>query len=158
AGAVGNADAVVVFSGDGTYNEALNGAAGALPFAFLPGGGASVLARALGLPRDPVEAAAAVAEALAAGRTRTMGLGRVNGRRLAFSTGIGLDASIVRQVEERGRAKDGRRVDNLAVAAIAAAEIGRARFRIPPQLELAGHGRAAFVLVANGSPYTYAGR
>ena len=52
-------DAILVFSGDGTYNEALNAlsADGAVPFGFLPGGGRSVLPRALGLPRDPVEAA-----------------------------------------------------------------------------------------------------
>jgi len=29
-------DAIIVFSGDGTYNEALNGADGAVPFGFLP--------------------------------------------------------------------------------------------------------------------------
>ena len=60
-------DAIVVFSGDGTYNEALNGADGAVPFGFLPGGGTSVLPRALGLPRDPVAAARAVGAALAEG-------------------------------------------------------------------------------------------
>ena len=49
-------DAIVVFSGDGTYNEALNGAHGTTPFGFLPGGGTSVFPRALGLPRDPVAA------------------------------------------------------------------------------------------------------
>ena len=48
--AVEDADAVIVFSGDGTYNEAVNGAAGDIPFGFLPGGGASVFPRALGLP------------------------------------------------------------------------------------------------------------
>ena len=37
-------DAILVFSGDGTYNEALNalGADVAVPFGFLPGGGTSV--------------------------------------------------------------------------------------------------------------------
>src|SRR6476646_5507364 len=60
------ADAIVVFSGDGTYNEALNGADGRVPFGFLPGGGTSVLPRALGLPRDPADAARQVAAALAA--------------------------------------------------------------------------------------------
>ena len=62
-------DAIVVFSGDGTYNEALNGADGAVPFGFLPGGGTSVLPRALGLPRDPVAAARAIGAALAEGAT-----------------------------------------------------------------------------------------
>src|SRR5215471_9118097 len=67
--AAADADALVVFSGDGTYNEAINGAAGKLPFGFLPGGGASVFPRALGIPRDAVAAAHQVGEALEAGRT-----------------------------------------------------------------------------------------
>ena len=46
-------DAVVVFAGDGTYNEAINGAAVAVPFGFVPGGGTSVLPRALGLEAPP---------------------------------------------------------------------------------------------------------
>ena len=50
-------DAIFVFSGDGGFNEALNGADGDVPLGFIPGGGTSVLPRALGLPRDPVAAA-----------------------------------------------------------------------------------------------------
>ena len=69
------ADAVVVFSGDGGFNEALNGLEADVPIGFLPGGGTSVLPRALGLPRDPVRAARQVADALAAGRTRRIGVG-----------------------------------------------------------------------------------
>jgi diacylglycerol kinase family enzyme len=33
----------------------------------------------------------------------------------------------------------------------------RARLRFEPVLEIAGVGRAAFVMVANGSPYSFAG-
>ena len=62
-------DAIYVFGGDGTYNEVLNGIGVDVPLGFLPGGGTSVLPRALGLPRDPVEAAQRVAE----GRTRASG-------------------------------------------------------------------------------------
>ena len=40
--AADSADAIVVFAGDGTYNEAVNGGAGRVPFGFVPGGGASV--------------------------------------------------------------------------------------------------------------------
>ena len=90
-------DAILVFSGDGTYNEALNGADGRIPFGFLPGGGTSVLPRALGLPREPVDAARAIGEALAAGRTRRIGLGSVNGRRFCFSAGLGFDGEAVRR-------------------------------------------------------------
>src|SRR3989304_5441002 len=46
---------VYVLSGDGGYNEAVNGADGEVPLAFLPGGATNVLPRALGLPRDPLE-------------------------------------------------------------------------------------------------------
>ncbi len=153
----GSADAVVVFSGDGTYNEAINGAAGRLPFGFLPGGGASVFPRALGLPRDPVEAASLVGRALASGRTRTIGLGRVNGRRFCFSAGIGLDAEAVRRIDRRGRDRDGRRAGNAIFAATVVGVLFESRLRIHPQLELDGFGRAAMLFVANGRPYTYAG-
>src|SRR4051812_46782880 len=84
----GGVEAVVVFSGDGGFNEALNGLESDVPIGFLPGGGTSVLSRALGLPRDPVDAARQVGDALLAGRTRRISLGRVNGRRVAFAAGI----------------------------------------------------------------------
>src|SRR5690349_19843210 len=50
-------DAIVGLSGDGGYNEILNGLHTAMPVGFVPGGGTSVLPRALGLPRDPARAA-----------------------------------------------------------------------------------------------------
>src|SRR6266581_1533295 len=79
--------AVVVFSGDGGFNEALNGLEADVPIGFLPGGGTSVFSRALGLPADPVDAARLVADALRQGRTRRISVGRVNGRRFAFGAG-----------------------------------------------------------------------
>jgi diacylglycerol kinase family enzyme len=154
----GGAEAVVVFSGDGGFNEALNGLDSDVPIGFLPGGGTSVLPRALGLPRDPVAAARQVADALSAGRTRRISLGRVNGRRFAFAAGVGLPAEVVRRVDDLGRRTDGRRPGDLAFAtAVVRALVGR-RGRLEPQLEIAGFGRAAAAFVANGSPYTYAGR
>jgi diacylglycerol kinase family enzyme len=151
------ADAVVVFSGDGTYNEAINGAAGRLPYGFVPGGGASIFPRVLGLPRDPAAAAARIAGALAAGRSVPVGLGRINGRRFCFSAGVGLDAEVVRSVDARGRGADGRRPGDWAFAAAAVGLLARRRARFEPQLEVVGHGRAAFVLAGCGRPYTYAG-
>jgi diacylglycerol kinase family enzyme len=150
-------DAVLVFSGDGGFNEALNGLAGDVPIGFLPGGGTSVLPRALGLPHDPVAAAKQIADALVAGRTRRIALGRVNGRRFAFSAGVGIDAEAVRRVDQMGRTEDGKRPSDLAFArAIVASIAVKNRGHVEPALELAGHGRAAFAFVANGSPYTYA--
>jgi diacylglycerol kinase family enzyme len=150
---VTSADAVYVLGGDGTYNEVLNGIAADVPLGFLPGGGTSVLPRALGLPRDPVKAAVRVAR----GRTRRIGLGRVNGRRFGFSAGVGLDAELVRRVDELGRSPEGRRPGDVAFAKAAAGLLRERRARFDEQLEIEGRGRAALVLVANGSPYTYAG-
>jgi diacylglycerol kinase family enzyme len=149
-------DAVVVFSGDGGFNEALNGLEGDVPIGFLPGGGTSVLPRALGVPHDPVAAAAQIAEALASRRTRRITLGRVNGRRFSFAAGVGIDAEAVRRVDEMGRSDDGKRPGDLAFARAVAAAVAANRGHVEPALELVGHGRAAFAFVANGSPYTYA--
>jgi diacylglycerol kinase (ATP) len=153
----GGVEALVVLSGDGGFNEALNGLESDLPIGFLPGGGTSVLPRALGLPRDPVAAARQVGEALAAGRTHRISLGRVNGRRFAFAAGVGLPADVVRRVDALGRGGDGRRPSDLAFAWAIVRELAARRGRIEPQLEIEGYGRAAAAFVANGSPYTYAG-
>src|SRR4051794_41683169 len=74
----GGVEAVVVFSGDGGFNEALNGLESGVPIAFLPGGGSSVLLRALGLPRDPVAAGRQAGGAFFAARTPPHSLGRAN--------------------------------------------------------------------------------
>src|SRR3954463_8934967 len=58
------ADAIVVFSGDGGYNEVVNGLENDVPVGFVPGGGTSVFARALGRPREARPAAPAVARAI----------------------------------------------------------------------------------------------
>jgi diacylglycerol kinase family enzyme len=153
----GDADAIVVLSGDGGFNEVLNGVPDGPPLGLLPGGGTSVLSRTLGLPRDAAAAARQVADALEAGRVRRITLGRVNGRRFGFSSGIGLDAELVRQVDALGRREDGKRPGDLAYIGAAAKLAGSRRGRFEPALEVRGHGRAAFALVANTDPYTFAG-
>ena len=150
-------DAIVAFSGDGGFNEVLNGADGDIPLGFVPGGGTSVLPRALGLPRDPVEAARAVAGAFVAGRMRRISLGRVNGRRFGFSAGIGFDAELVRRVDALGRAADGRRAGDLKFIFEVVRLIAERRGRFGPSVEIEGHGRAAFAVVANCDPYSFAG-
>src|SRR4029450_7210314 len=61
-------EAGIVCSGDGGFNEVLNGVErDDLPLGFVPGGGTSVLPRALGLPRDPLGAARRLAAAVAPG-------------------------------------------------------------------------------------------
>jgi len=149
-----DADRIYVFSGDGGFNEALNGSDGRVPLGFIPGGGTSVLPRALGLPRDPIEAA----RRLAAGSTRRISLGRANGRRFGFAAGVGLDAELVRRMDARGRDESGRRPGDLVFAWTAVKTLAESRLRFAPVLEIEGHGRAAFALVANADPYSYVGR
>lgn len=152
----GQADALIVFSGDGGFNEALNGVErDDLPLGFVPGGGTNVLPRALGLPRDPVEAAERLADAMTHDRTRLISTGRVNGRRFAFNASVGLDAEAVRRVDERGRSPDGRRPGDLAFIGAFARLILERRGRLDPALEIDGHGRAALVLVSNVNPYSF---
>jgi diacylglycerol kinase family enzyme len=151
-------DVVIVFSGDGGFNEALNGIEGDLPIGFLPGGGTSVLPRALGLPSEPVAAAKQLAGAIEQWRTRRITVGRVNGRRFAFSAGVGIDAEAVRRVDAMGRRADGKRPGDLAFALAVIRALAARGGRIEPMLEVKGLGRAASAFVANAAPYTYAKR
>jgi diacylglycerol kinase family enzyme len=100
-------ETVASLGGDGTVNEVANGLAGtAVPMAIIPGGGTNVLARSLGIPRDPIEAT----WYLIANRANTphrVPLGRAEGRFFTFACGLGLDGAIVRDVERRQRLKRG---------------------------------------------------
>lgn len=147
-------EAVVVFSGDGGFNEALNGVRPGTTLGFVPGGGTSVLPRALGLPRDPL----AAARAIAVGRTRRISLGRANGRRFGFAAGVGLDAELIRRMDAHGRDENGKRPGDLVFAWTALRALAEHRVRFEPALEVAGHGRVAFALVANADPYSYVGK
>lgn len=107
---------LVAHGGDGTVNEVVNGmlqgtggpvvrppgvrAPGGPALAVVPGGSANVFARALGTPRDPVEATARLLHALSAGRSRLVGLGRADDRWFTFNAGMGWDADVVAEVEQ----------------------------------------------------------
>jgi diacylglycerol kinase family enzyme len=150
--ACASCERIYVYAGDGGFNEAVNGADGRVPLAFIPGGSTSVLPRALGLPRDPVEAA----RLLAAGRTRRISLGRVNERRFAFGAGLGLDAELVRRVDALGRAS-GRRASDVAFARTLVGIFASRRGLFEPAMSVNGAERVAFALVANCDPYSYVG-
>jgi diacylglycerol kinase family enzyme len=101
---------VVVFSGDGTVNEVVNGlmqtGEGRPALAPIPGGGANVFARTLGLPTDPAEAVQRILAAVDSGTWRTIGLGLAGDRYFTFSAGLGLDAEVIADIEKqraRGR-------------------------------------------------------
>jgi diacylglycerol kinase family enzyme len=149
-------DAIFVYSGDGGFNEAVNGLGrNAPPVACIPGGGTSVFPRTLGLPRDPVRAAEQLADAFERRRVRTISVGRVNGRRFLFNAGLLFDAELVRRIEAH-RSRDGRPGDAAFLATLARL-IAEHRGRFDPAIEVAGLGRVAFLFVANADPYTYLG-
>ncbi|MCY3890277.1 MAG: diacylglycerol kinase family protein, partial [bacterium] len=153
-------DVVAVLGGDGTLNEAVNGVAGSdVALAPLPGGSTNVFARTIGLPDDPVEAAAMLLETLAAGHIKRVGVGQVNGRYFLFHAGVGYDAAVVQQVERKAGLK---RYANHALFAYAAVDTwlrhydrSRPRFTVyHPDGETA---TGQFAICLNTNPYTYLG-
>src|SRR5581483_2207177 len=99
-------DVVVAFGGDGTVNEAVNGLAGSnTPLTALPGGSANVFAKILGIPGEIVDATEHLLRIADDWRPRRVDLGVVNGRLFTFGSGLGIDASVVRRVDERPRLK-----------------------------------------------------
>ena len=157
-----NADLVVALGGDGTVNEVVNGLAGTdTPLGILPGGGANVFARSLGLPRDPIEAAGLLLERIDE-KPRRVPLGRIDGRYFAVNCGVGLDAAIVQRVERRQFAK--RLAGDLFFMWSAARTFlagydrhgGKLRLRWGDELEHEMAG-AFLVIVQNTSPFTFLG-
>ena len=109
---------IIVLGGDGTVHEAIN-APLSLPLGILPAGGGNDLARALGIPLDPFEAAHALLRA----RTRRIDLLRLTapgGRTCLYAGagGAGLDSEAALLANTRFRRLPG--VARYVAAAIAA--------------------------------------
>jgi len=106
AAAKGGYDVVVAFGGDGTLNEVANGLAGTeLPVAMLPGGSTNVVCRTLGIPNDVVVATEHLLSLADEWQPRKIDLGRVDQRRFLFACGVGIDATVVRRVDENPQLK-----------------------------------------------------
>ncbi|MBA3866083.1 MAG: diacylglycerol kinase family lipid kinase [Solirubrobacterales bacterium] len=102
----GGYDVVVAFGGDGTLNEVVNGLAGTdLPVAILPGGSTNVVARTLGIPNDVVDATEHLLSLADEWAPRKIDLGKVDERHFVFACGVGLDATVVRRVDEHPKLK-----------------------------------------------------
>jgi len=158
------ADLVIVHGGDGSINEVVNGVMGLTEgrplIAVIPGGGANVLARALGLPLDAAAAIRQVREAVAAGRHRTIGLGLAADRYFTFSAGLGWDAEVVREVD-RLRAQ-GRRESVALFLRTLVHQYYAGTDRRQPALTVERDGEPPvsglfMTIVTNRSPWTYLG-
>ncbi|MET0493553.1 MAG: diacylglycerol kinase family protein [Actinoplanes sp.] len=175
AAAESGVDVVVTLGGDGTVNEAVNGLMTAesgfadrstppafrLPaLAVVPGGSTNVFARALGLPRDWVEGTGVILDGLRSGRHRVIGLGRADDRYFTFTAGLGLDAAVVRRVEQarlRGRTS----TPSLYVRSMIG-QIFSGEDRKAPPLSIERPGEEAesglgTVIIQNTAPWTYVG-
>lgn len=87
----GEFDLLILGGGDGTLRSAIKPVLDAgLPLAVLPLGTANDLARGLGIPMDPLQAARAIAE----GFEHRIDLGRVNGRYFFNASSIGLGVAV----------------------------------------------------------------
>jgi diacylglycerol kinase family enzyme len=153
-------DLVVAFGGDGTLNEVANGLAGSgTPVSVLPGGSTNVVCRTLGIPTDLVDAAEHLIAIADTFTPRPMDLGVVNGRRFLFASGFGLDADVVRRVDENPAMKSRAGKWFYAYAALS----GFYSFCLgsPPGVRVIGGDAdgltGATAIVQNSSPFTYFG-
>jgi diacylglycerol kinase family enzyme/molybdopterin converting factor small subunit len=151
-------DMVVVFSGDGTVNEVINGLAGTdVSLGIIPGGATNVMARVLGLPEDPVEATDRLIQAALSGRARLIGLGNGDGRRFAFACGVGIDADAMGEVDERN-AESKRAFERAALSAVLRAALLRYAGREPfltVRIDGADPIEGVSVLIGRTNPYTF---
>lgn len=162
-------DLVLTLGGDGTVNEVINGllseSSATCPLlGAVPGGLANVFPRSLGFSGDAMAAAGELVDALTARSTRRIPLGQANGRWFAFNAGVGLDAEVVRAVEE-SRA-GGRRASTSGYALAAVKTIWERLSNSGPHLlvEATTQGgqtkriEEAYLLIAqNTAPWSYAG-
>jgi diacylglycerol kinase family enzyme len=152
-------DAVVAFGGDGTVNEAANGLVGSrTALGCIPGGRTNVYCRILGIPNDVVDATEHLLQMADRWNTRRVDVGTAGDRKFLFSAGVGLDASVVEQVDAHPHLKA--RFGEWYYTVIALRTFNRHYLLRPPRLEVSIQderlpGVSAFV--QNAAPYTFFG-
>jgi diacylglycerol kinase family enzyme len=159
-------DVVVTLGGDGTVNEAINGLLADGPsadlpaLAVVPGGSTNVFVRALGLPRDWAEATGAILEGLREGRRRLVSLGRADDRYFCFCAGLGIDAEVIRKVEQ-ARLRGSTSTPLLYLRSLTVHYLLQASHREPAlTIEVPGHpseSGIATAIIQNTAPWTFLG-
>ena len=99
-----NCSPIIVAGGDGSIGDAVNGLMRAIqskkrpsvPLGIMPTGSANDVAYALGLPTDLKDAA----KVIAAGKTRQMDLGKLNGRYFVNNSAAGLEPYVTLKHEK----------------------------------------------------------
>lgn len=154
-------DVVFALGGDGTANEVIQALAGTdVALGVIPGGGANVLARALGLPNDAVSATATLLDLLRHRRTRRISLGRAAGRYFGFNAGLGFDAAVVRSTEQNARLKRTFRQGSFVYLGLKEWFTGDDRGDPSMHVHLTGgepRGPYGLTMIGNTDPYTYLG-
>ena len=155
-------DVVVVLAGDGTLNEAACGLVGSTTaLASLPGGSTNVFGRALGIALDPIEAAHQLLRSLASRSFTRIGVGAAtqpdgSDRWFLFHLGVGFDAAVVKEMEERWYLK---RYFAHPAFAIAAVDTWLRRYDRNTKVCVTSGGEPVgagpYVVVSNIDPYTY---
>lgn len=158
-------DVVIALGGDGTVNEVVNGLMAGTDsnrpaLAVVPGGSTNVFVRALGLPRQAVEATGVILSALRTGSSRMIGLGQADERYFTFCAGMGIDAAVVRRVE-RARSRGRRSTPTLYLRSALGQYLFDAIKRDPGiTLAIADEPEGipvANIIVQNTAPWTYLG-
>ena len=151
-------DAVVAFGGDGTINEVAQALVGTdVALGVLPGGSTNVMVRSLGIPRYPVDATAFVASRIRSDTKRRINVGRINERYFIFSAGMGLDAEVVKRVENDPHRRE-RSHNSLFLQHAVQAAASRYRAADPSVTLTVEDGkpeRVLFAITCNGRPFTY---
>ena len=110
----------------------------------------------LGIPGDPVDATEHLLAMADDWHPRRVDLGVVNGRCFTFSSGLGLDASVVERVDANPRLKA--RFGPWFFTWVAVSTFLRRYLLSPPRLVLETGGRrldGVTAVVQNGSPFTF---
>ena len=119
-----------------------------------------MLARALGMPNDPVEATAFVGSRLRSGSTRRIHVGSIGDRYFIFSAGFGLDGEVARQVEANPERK--RKMNHWFFLSRALSVAWKKYRATEPTITLESPGREPLQVLlgicCNGRPYTYFNR
>lgn len=154
-------EVVCALGGDGTANEVIQALAGTdVRLGIIPGGGANVLARSLGLPNDAVHATKVILDRLRAGQDRRISLGRAGERYFGFNAGFGFDAAVIRYVEQHGGIKRAAHHLSFIVGTVREWAVGSGREGPSILVDLPDgtqRGPVSASLIANTDPYTYLG-